>query len=199
MKVKQVNFRLLVDALVLIRSPRLYSRLQLPGNGDGLVCCGYVQYDSGILFKLLAAARYEPFELVEVDGIPAWSISWLSVREDDVNLYFTEDPEVETRLWRKAAKVLRQPPVYKDLDLIRQVGVLDRYRQVNHPDILHIPYDEDPSREVVIRVNEINGYQIRGRVVSDPDFYCELRAGDAVSIEHVHKGKDERIVIRKII
>ena len=198
MLLSRFNFRLYVNGISVVKKKRLCTKLQLPSDVDAVIVYGYVDDRAGICFKTVGCAIYDPFSIVWIEEMPDYTISYQSLRDCEAMMYYDVDSATNARLWRRAADAIAKAHETEGIRQTRTIGYLDRYRLDYHPDILLLPYAADPEDTVMIRLVEIDGTQIVGVVMADPEFFCSLREGDKVCIEANEEKEGIHVFMRRI-
>lgn len=183
MLLSKINFRLYVNGIIVVQKEHLCRKFQLPEAVDALILYGYVEDRTGIGFKTIGAARFEPFEIIMIDEMPDYVITYQSLKDCDAKLHVSLNEKQKAKLWKKAAIALACGLESEGLRKTRAIGFLDKYRIDGHPDILRLPYEHDPEDVVLVKLTEVDGAQICGVILEDPEFFCPLRKGDKVFLE----------------
>ncbi len=199
MLLSKINFRLYVNGIIVVQKEHLCRKLKLPESVDALILYGYVEDRAGIGFKAIGAARFEPFEIIMIDEMPDYVITYQSLKDCNAKLHVALNEKQKVKLWKKAATALACDLESEGLRKTRTIGFLDKYRIDGHPDILRLPYEYDPEDVVLVKLTEVDGAQICGVILEDPEFFCPLRKGDKVFLEiyRTRNGKLELSILQR--
>lgn len=202
---KEASFRDLYRTFLFIKCPDMLKGIsdtfELSDGDDGVFALGYVDYQAGLTFRVIAPAHFDGDKIVIGKQKPDVMFMFRADSVQDCTYVSFEPDEMDYVPYYDYIEVAQS--YEKDLDEVvemRQIDVLDQFRHPFFPDDVEIFFvgEKIQPENMWLRLTKIKDKTLYGKLLDEPNQDVGFHVGDEMDFI-IARQPDDSIVAVHIV